>query len=486
MMRFARSRLSVIGCPTTPQTTDQRQLTTLAAVLLAITVPLFGEQKTPPPPSPPRPIQWPAITEKKLDNGLTVVLVPLTNVPKITAELTFLAGRGTAYREHPGVAQLAGRVLIEGTTSRSSKQLKEELRSIGGAMSVTVDDDGTTITASALSEFAPRLLELLSDVAQHPAYPKSEVDLAKTNFAQEIEEQRSQPDFLANEQFEKAIFGRHPYGFVVPESKAIAKVTRDGLKQFAGSHYVPNNAHLIIVGDLQPPAMFEEVQNALAGWKRGLAPPLESPTLPKREKRQIYFVDRPGSVQSTIIVGALAPPRKSPDYIALRTANMIYGGSFYSRLTRNIREAKGYTYSPYSVADLRRRAGAFWTTAAVRNEVTGPTILEMLYELDRMRVLPVTKEELDSAKTFSVGTLALQMETQASLADRINTIYTYELPRDFLQTFREKVDALTPDDIQNMGAKYFDTYRGAIVIVGDYAQVKEQVAPFGDVTLIKR
>ena len=440
----------------------------------------------PPPPAAPRPIRWPAITEKKLDNGLTVVLVPLPNVPKITAQLTFLAGRGTEYRERPGVAQLAGRVLTEGTSARTSKQLKEDLRSIGGSMSVGVDDDATTITATSLSESAPKLLELLDDVAQHPAYPKSEVDLAKTNFAQEIEEQRSTPDFVANEELEKAVFGKHPYGFVVPDPAAIAKVTRDSLQKFAASHYAPNNAHLIIVGDLQADAMFADVQKAFGNWKRGTAPPLESPALPKRDKRQIYFVDRPGSVQSVIVMGSAAPPRKSPDYIPLRTANMIFGGSFYSRLTRNIREDKGYTYSPFSVADLRRRAGAFWSSASVRNEVTGPTILEMLYELDRMRVAPVTKEELDSAKTYSIGTLSLEMETQASLATRINTIYTYQLPYNFLQTFREKVDALTPADIQKSAAKYFDTYREAIVIVGDYAQVKDQIAPFGDVTLVKR
>ncbi|MDQ6802525.1 MAG: insulinase family protein [Acidobacteriota bacterium] len=456
-------------------------------MLIAALFAVAAQTTAPPPPAPARPIRWPAITEKKLGNGLTVVLVPLANVPKITAELTFLAGRGSDYREHPGAAQLAGRVLTEGTSTRTSRQLKEELRSIGGSMSVGVDDDATTITATSLSESAPKLLELLDDVAQHPAYPKAEVDLAKVNFASEIEEQRSNPDFVANEELEKAVFGRHPYGFVVPEPAAIAKITRESLRTFAASHYAPNNAHLIIVGDLEAGAMFDAVQKAFGGWKRGgSAPPLESPPLPRREKRQIYFVDRPGSVQSTIVMGAAAPPRKSPDYIALRTANMIFCGTFYSRLTRNIREDKGYTYSPFSVADLRRRAGAFWTSASVRNAVTGPTILEMLYELDRMRVAPVTKEELDSAKTYSLGTLSLELESQAGLANRINTIYTYQLPYDFLQTFHEKVDALTPVDIQKTAAKYFDTYRGAIVIVGDYAQVKDQIAPFGDVTLIKR
>ena len=447
------------------------------AALLASTA--FAQQATPPPPAPPRPIAWPAVTEKKLANGLTLVLAPLPNVPKINAQLVMLGGEGT------GVAQLAGRVALEGTATRTSKELKEELRSIGGAMSVDVDHDATTIAASSLSEFTPRLLELLSDVARNASYPKNEVDLAKSNFASEIEEQRASPDFVAGEQMAKAIFGAHPYGFTVPEPATVAKITREQLKQFAAAHYLPNRAYLVVVGDFQPAAMTAAAEKAFGEWKSGLVPAVKLADPVKRQKRQIIFVDRPGSVQSTILIGALAPPRKSDDYLALRTASTIYGGAFYSRLTRNIRESKGYTYSPGSTADLRRLAGTFYAAASVRNEVTGPTILEMLYELDRMRVAPVTDEELSSAKTYSVGTMELEIETQAGLAQRIATIYKYDLKHDFLQTFRERIDKLTAADIERAAARYFDTYRGAIVVVGDAGQVKEQVAPFGDVVMVK-
>jgi predicted Zn-dependent peptidase len=440
----------------------------------------LAQQSTPPPPAPPRPIAWPAISEKKLDNGLTLVLAPLPSVPKVNVDLVILAGRGTG-----GVAQLAGRVALEGTATRTSKQLKEELRSIGGAMSADVDADATTIYGSSLSEFSPRLLDLLSDVARNASYPKSEVDLAKSNFASEIEEERSSPDFVASEQMAKAIFGAHPYGFTVPEPAAIEKITREQLKQYAAAHYLPNIAYLVVVGDFEPAAMTAAAEKAFAGWKRGTVPVTTIAPPVKRQKRQIIFVDRPGSVQSTIVIGALAPPRKSDDYLALRTASTIFGGAFYSRLTRNIREAKGYTYSPSSTADLRRIAGAFYTEASVRNEVTGPTILEMLYELDRMRVSAVTDEELSSAKTYSVGTMELEIETQAGLAQRIATIYKYDLKHDFLQTFRDRIGKLTAADIERASAKYFDTYRGAIVIVGDHSQVRDQVAPFGDVTVIK-
>lgn len=452
-----------------------------AILLLLVALPLFAQPK----PAPPRPVQWPPMTEKKLDNGLTVVLVPLHNVPKVEADLTFLVGRGAAYKEKPGVAQLAARVLSEGTATRSSKQIKEELRAIGGDLSVNADVDATTISSSALSEFTPRLFDVLSDVAQHASYPKSEVELAKSNFANEIEEERSQPFFLAQEQLSKAVFGSHPYGFMVPDPKALPKVTRESLKEFAAANYVPNDAVLIVVGDLEPDAAFAAVKKAFGSWARGPARPAVPTAFPKREKRTIYFVDRPGSVQSTIFFGALAPPRKSPDYVALRTADTIFGGAFYSRLTRNIRESKGYTYSPGSSAFLRRYAGEETVSAAVRNEVTGPTILEILYELDRMRVEPVTAEELESAKTYSNGSMSLELESQAGFAARIRTLYVYDLPRDFLQTFSEKINKLTPADIQKAAAKYFDTYHGAIVVVGDYNAVKSQVAPFGDVVVVK-
>jgi zinc protease len=456
--------------------------TALAALFLAA---VAQAQTTPPPPGPPRPIQWPSIVESKLGNGLTVVLVPLHNVPKITAELSILAGRGTAYKTQPGVAQLAARVADEGTATRSSIEIKQELRSIGGALSIAVDNDATTMTASSLAEFAPKLLDLLSDVARHPAYPRSEVSLAKTNLTQEIEEQRSTPDFLAQEELDKALFGANPYGFTVPDPAAIAKVTRLALKAFAATYYVPNNATLVVVGDFDAPSMHSGIERAFGSWKHAPLPPSPKVVLPVRDKRKIYVIDRPGSVQSTIIIGAPAPPRRSPDYIPLRTTNMIYGGSFYSRLTRNIREGKGYTYSPYSTANLRRAAGSFEAGASVRNEVTGPTILEMLYELDRMRVAPVTAEELESAKTYSIGGMELELESQASLAGRISSIYVDELPHDFLQTFRDNVSALTPADIQRNAARYFDTYRGAIVVVGDYAHIKDQLTPFGDVKVVK-
>jgi zinc protease len=453
-------------------------------ILALVVTPALAQQKTPPAPGPARPLNLPKITEKKLANGLTVVLAPLPNVPKVTATLTFRSATTASDREaHPGIAQIAAAVANEGTDTRTSKQIKEELRSIGGSLFLGSDADSTNMNATSLSEFSARLFELMSDVAQHPSFPETEVKLAQENSIQQIRAGRADPGFLVNERFQKAVFGDHPYGFVVPDEKSISALTRADLRAFVTKYYLPNAAHLIVVGDIEVEKTFAEIERAFGSWKSGTVPPEENPPLPKRDKRQIHFVNRPGSIQSAIYIGNVSIPRKDKDYFAIRTANIIYGGSFYSRLTRNIRETKGYTYSPFSSANTQAKTGSFLAGAFVRNEVTGPTLLEIFYELDRMRVLPVSDEELSAAKEYSTGNFSVELASQQGLAGRIATIYTYDLDKNFINDFRPKVEGLTAADIQKAAAKYFDTYRAAIVIVGDWEKVKDQVTPFGDVTI---
>ena len=444
----------------------------------------LAQQKAPPPPGAARPLNLPKLTEKKLSNGLTVVLAPLPNVPKLTAILTFRGAGTAADREkHPGIAQIASAVANEGTDTRTSKQIKEEVRSIGGTLGLGSDSDATGISASALSEFSSKMFDLMSDVAQHPSFPENELKLAQENTIQQIRAGRANPGFLVNERFQKAVFGNHPYSFVVPDEKSINALTRSDLKTFVATYYIPNNAHLIVVGDIDLDKTFAEVEKAFGSWKSGTAAADENPPVPTRDKRQIYFVHRPESIQSAIYIGNVTIARKDKDYFSLRTADTIFGGSFYSRLTRNIREGKGYTYSPFSASNTQAKTGSFVAGAFVRNEVTGPTLLEIFYELDRMRVLPVTDEELNAAKEYSNGNFSIELASQQGLAGRINTLYTYDLAKTFISDFRPKIEALTTADIQKAAARYFDTYHAAVVIVGDWDKVKDQVTPFGEVTI---
>src|SRR6185436_3362661 len=294
-------------------------------LLIVLSFSVLAQQKTPPPPGPARPLNLPKLTEKKLANGLTVVLAPLPNVPKVSAILTFRAATDATDRTaHPGIAQIAAGVANEGTDTRTSKQIKEELRSIGGSLGLGSDADQTTLTATALSEFSGRMFELMSDVTQHPAFPESELKLAQENTIQQIRAGRATPGFLVNERFQKAVFGNHPYGFVVPDEKSISALTQADLKTFVSSYYIPNASHLIVVGDIDVDKTYAEIEKAFGSWKSGTVPPDENPPVPTRDKRQIYFVNRPGSIQSAIYIGNVSIPRNHPDYFAIRTADTIY------------------------------------------------------------------------------------------------------------------------------------------------------------------
>jgi zinc protease len=219
-----------------------------ATIILTLSIlPVVAQQKTPPAPGAARPLNLPKITEKKLANGLTVVLAPLPNVPKLSAILTFRAATNSTERNaHPGIAQIAASVANEGTDTRTSKQIKEELRSMGGTLGLGSDADQTTITATALSEFSTRMFDLMSDVTQHPSFPESELKLAQENTIQQIRGARSDAGFLGNERFQKAVFGNHPYSFVVPDEKSISALTRADLKSFVAKYYIPNTSHLIV------------------------------------------------------------------------------------------------------------------------------------------------------------------------------------------------------------------------------------------------
>jgi predicted Zn-dependent peptidase len=249
------------------------------------------------------------------------------------------------------VAGLAARVANEGTATRTSKAIKEELRAIGGSLSVASDSDSTTVQAGALSEFTPRLLALMADVVAHPSYPEKEVALAKENLVQEIHDQRSQPGFLGTERFMKAVFGTHPYSYVAPDEKSVAGPPARGPRGLRrevlrSRQRAPDPGRRLRRG-----RAVEADRRRLRSLEGGAEVRAHAARAPAARPREIFFVDRPGSVQSSIRMGNVTFPRKDDDYFVLRTANVIYGGSFYSRLTRNIREGKGYTYSPFSSLD---------------------------------------------------------------------------------------------------------------------------------------
>jgi len=428
-----------------------------------------------------RAVVWPQRTRAKFANGLEVVLVESHTIPKFTAELLFRSGDAAALREAPGLAEMAATVVRTGTASRPSRRIEEDLRRMGAGLSASAGADSSVISFAGLSEFAPDLLGLVADLAQNASFPADEFERERRQKLEEVKIERTTPGFLAGEQLRRVLFGSHPYSVVAPTEEEVQAYRREQLVDFYRQHYHPGNALLIAVGDFSAARMLEQVEKAFGSWRAGKSTPSQNPAPPALNGRRVYLVHMPGTVQAQVLVGNLAITRKHPDWLRLALANNIYGGAFNSRLVVNIREQKGYTYSPRSTVHSLREHGFFSVHAAVCNEVTAASLTEIFYELDRIRALPVGDEELADARNYMSGVFSLGLGTQDGLAGQLATVYLNELPEDYLEKYRDRVRALTVGDVLAAARKYFDSANAQIVVVGDRAHVGEQAALFGAV-----
>ena len=430
---------------------------------------------------PERPVAWPHRTVRTLANGMQVVLAEQHTFPKVGVELFFRSGNALVSRRSPDLAELTARLIRAGTNSRTSRQIEEDLRRMGANLGTMAGADSSAIAISGLSEFADKLLAMVDDLARNAAFPADEFERERRQRLEELRIERTTPGFLASERFRRVLFGEHPYAVVAPTEAQLESYRVEHLAQFYRENYVPSNALLIAVGDFSTVRMMELVEKTFGAWKASSAPSLGETELPHPRGRAVHLVHLPGTVQTEIILGNLAITRQSPDWRRAVLANAIYGGAFNSRLVANIREQKGYTYSPRSSLHALRHHGYLGVHAAVRNDVVAATLTEMFYELDRLRSLPVGEPELADARNYLSGVFSLGIATQDGLLGQLSTVYLERLPEDYLETFREKIRALQASDVLEAARRYFDSVNAQIVIVGDRTQVEPQAVLFGDV-----
>lgn len=428
---------------------------------------------------PERPVIWPRRFRHKLSNGLEVVLVESHAIPKFTAELYFRSGNAVA--ASPGLAEIAATVARTGTTRRTSRQIEEDLRRWGADLSTGAGADTSAISFGGLSEFSKPLLELAAEIAREAAFPAEQFERERRQKFEEMRIARTTPGFLAGERMRKVLFGSHPYANFAPSEAQVEAYKLEALVSFYREHYRPSGALLVIVGDFAPEKMLADIESVLGGWSGAPPKVAAQPAPPPAKSRRVHLVHVPGAVQTEILIGNMAITRKHPDWLRLALANNIYGGAFNSRLVMNIREQKGYTYSPRSGMHPLRQYGFFTVSAAVRNEVVAATLTETFYELDRMRSLPVEEAELADALHYMTGVFSLGLGTQAGIAGQLSTVLLNELPEDYLETYRERVRALTSADVLQAARQYFDSAHAQIVIAGDRTAVEGQAALFGDV-----
>jgi zinc protease len=438
-------------------------------------------KQSPPPALPPRPLQLPKPTSYKLPNGLTVVLLEDHRVPFVSFQLGIKAGDAADPKELPGLATVVADMITEGTNKRTSKEIAGDVDSIGGALKASADPDFTIISGSALSQYQDKFFSIVADVLLHPSFPDDELKLEKTNLIEQLTMKRTQPDFLADERFHKVVFGDNPYAVVAPTKESVEKVTREQLLAFHKAHYLPNVSALVVVGDFKMDEMKKSIESNFGQWQRGSTTASVSGQPPAQKGRIIYLIDRPGSVQSSVKIGNVAISKTDPDYFAAMVANQILGGSANSRLFLNIREQKGYTYGAYSSFYPRKNPGEFYAKADVRTPVTAPSIMEFLYELNRIRTLPVSQTELESAKNYLIGTFQTGFETQGAVGQRLLEMQLYDLPADYLENYTNNILAVNPDDVRRVARKHIDVNNLVITVVGDAKQIEPELQFFAPV-----
>ena len=453
--------------------------------LLAPALLLAAEKKPLPEDLPPfgedKPLPKPALAVSKLPNGLTVWTWPRQGVPRFVAVLAVRGGTAADPKGMEGIAELLADTVKEGTATRSSRRIAEELQSVGGEISASAADDAIYVTVSGLASGAAPALEVLADVARSASFPAPEVELAKGNAVQGLLARESTPDFQAQKAFAKAVFGEHPYHIVAPTKEVLEAATPEALRREFARRFRPEGALLVVVGDVDGAAVSAAVTRSFGSWKGAGEAPAPTAAPPPAGTRRIVVVPRAGSVQSTIVVGRPAPTVSDPEYFPLLVANTICAGSFTSRLVENIREDKGYTYSPGGSVQAMRRGALLSVNADVRNEVTGGAVLEMLYELDRMGATVPSDEEMTRAKRYQSGLYLLRNQIQGAVARTLARNWVNDLPPEALGEFVTKVNAVTADQVRDVGRKVFPSATQTVVVVGDVAKIREELSPFGEI-----
>ena len=458
-----------------------RTRTALASAVLALALApaLMADKQAPPAPAAPKGFSVPKPKTFSLDNGLAVTLVPYGTVPKVTVRLAILTGNVNEASNQVWLADLVGDMLSEGTATRSASKIAEDAARMGGALDITVGENRTEIGGDVLSEFGPEMVALVADVVRHPKFPESELARRKADRERQLSIARSQPQPLAQEKFRAVLYGDHPYGRLFPTEAMLQSYTIAEVKAFYEKNFGAGRAHLYVVGRYDDAAVEAAVRKAFADWRRGTAPQLTQPS-PKSE-RAVYILDRPGAPQSTINLGMPVIDPSKPDWDALFLMNVLLGGSFSSRITSNIREQKGYTYSPSSQLSNRYR-DAYWAEVAdVTTNVTGPAIKEILGEVDRLQAEPPSDKELRGFQNYRAGVFILQNSSRPGIIGQLEFVDLHGLPADYLNGYVNRIYAVTPQQVQEMAKKYIQDDKATIVVVGDKKLIEEQVKEFGPV-----
>ncbi|MGH7641512.1 MAG: M16 family metallopeptidase [Candidatus Dormibacteria bacterium] len=405
--------------------------------------------------------------EARLDNGLDAMVVARPSVPRVEVRLTVPAG--AAIGSSAAASELLRSGILLGTNELNQEEVSESIQRLGGSLQVQQDHDRMHISASSLAEAEEELYHLIYTITTQPHFPAEELETERVKLIEGLRIARATPQVLAGERLQHLIYRDHPYGRAEPSDSLIRKTTRQQLQNLHRATFLPSASQITVVGDVEPRRTVARLERAFGQWSGPRRAVRAGPVQPQR-MATVNFIDRPDSVQTVIMVGSSGPPVGHPDQIPLALASAILGGSFSSRLMANLREDKGYTYSPHTMSEAHLRDSLVGAELDVRTEVTAASFVELAHELGRLATVEVDREELEESRNYLAGVRVIFLQTQAGLASSLSQVRGHGLDHRYLEGYSDRLQAVTPAELLRVAARYLAPAKMTTVMVGDASQ----------------
>jgi zinc protease len=441
----------------------------LFSLFLIRPLPLGSQErfrKSPPLPEPVPELSLPSVENHTLTNGLEIAIVRRKDQPFISMRLIITSGESSSPDNLPGLATLCARMITKGSANLHAEDIEEKIESIGGRFTVKIHPDYTEFIFSFLEEYLEDAMRLLGEILLRPTFPRLEIGNVQRSMFYDLAIQNTNPEFIARRLLYQVLFDSHPYSKIVLDQGKIKNLSRKDIVSFYSQYYCPNNAKIVLIGDLTLEIASRTVSRYLSLWQRQEIDPPSVPLLSPRQKMNVCFVDLPHAKDATIYLGNIIFPITSQDYFPFTVFNQVIGGTTNSRLFMHLRESKAYAYYAFSEMSFFRSCGIFLIRAKVLTEFSYDAIQEILSEINNLRTVPIPSQEIEQAKSYLIGNFPLNMETHDDLAAKLSEIQAFDLGRDHWERYYANIIRINSDAVSKLGQKY-SLHTPVIVIVGN-------------------
>ena len=450
-----------------------KKIICLTAIICLSTIAVRAQKETPPAGGTAKDFKLSEKKGQQYANGLKSTMVHYGTIPKVNISLIIKTGNVHETPDQVWLADLTGRLLREGTTQFNFAELSKKAAMMGGSLNVIVGMTQTTIAGSVLSEFAPDFIRLISELVTKPAFPASEMERLKSDLKRRLAVQKAVPQAQAQEQFYQAIYGDQRYGKSFPTEAMINSYTVQSVKDFYDQNFGARRSVLYVVGKFDDAAVKAAINSSLSKWKEG--PAISYPKIMEKPVNDTMIIDRKGAPQTTVVLGLPVLTPNNKDYVPLLVTNSLLGGSFGSRITSNIREDKGYTYSPFSSVSNRKGSTLWFEQADVTSEHTVESLLEIEKEIKKLQAIAPAKEELEGIQNYESGIFVLQNSSPGGIIGQLNFLDLYGLDDSYLNNYVKNIHSVTPEKVTEMAKNYVQYDKMAKVLVGDKEIIQKQV-----------